>query len=1148
MPQWTDEQLKAITARNTSILLSAAAGSGKTTVLVERVLRLIAEEGAAVDHMLVVTFTRAAASDMRAKLSRRLGERAATGDARCREQLMRLDRAAITTIHAFCSDFLRTNFEAAGVDPAFRILDDAAADRLRQEAIDEALELAYAGDPDTENGPSPDAAPDPDVLALDYGRGPAGVRAAVEVLFQRMEERPDPEAWLDRAATCDEAALTAWQEELKSAARRQISTALVQLRQALNVPDCPLHYEKAMLADVEALTALKASDSYDDLYRGLSDFKPAPARGGRRGDADPDAVEAVKRLRDAAKRTLSEARIIQLPLLTAREDAQKLCRQIATLGRIARSASALYEAKKAEQAGLTYADLEHKTLAAVRDPDVARLMREKYDYIFVDEYQDTSDLQEAVISAIRRPDNLFMVGDVKQSIYRFRLAEPRLFLEKYAAYGAGEGGLLLPLTRNFRSRRGILDFVNRVFEGVMTGGDSEIVYDTLARLNPGNPDEAPDVEPNVSIHIIDAASPAEEDDPIAELRGVELEGVLIARTIREMMSKDPSLKYRDFAILTRAKATAFAAMLPILLSAGIPAYADGAAGFYESLEISWTLSMLRLIANRRLDVELIGILRSPAVGLNADALARIRAAYRTVPFCDAAKSYADEYDDPSAQVLREFFRRFDGWRLRCGTLPLGEFTRLVLDESGFYTYAGALPGGAQRQANLDQFVSAAGSFDRENSGSLTRFLQYVQHLRAKGEGDAAHLLSESDNVVRMMTIHRSKGLEFRVVFGAQLAKKYRVERSNAPLSAHRDLGVGIQYVDPELRARRLTLPQAAIIERQKREDAAEELRILYVLLTRAQQKLILIGSVRDGEAARKRWRALSEAPFASSSHLDVVMAAMKGDFDGVTWHAPARLLSEAEQAADSAADALEQVMADPEKYANPALDAELAWTYPDPDGAKRPLKLTASGLIRELEGPEALPTLTERPQFMTEDARRMTGAERGTAYHRAMQLMDLKALEALTGRALTQAVTDQLNGFAARRLMEPAQREAVLPSRLAGFLSSDLGQRLRRAETVRREWPFNVRLRASEALTPEENDRFGDSELLVQGTIDCCFIEDGQWVLLDYKTDRDEDLDALRAHYRSQLNLYAAALRRITGIPVKQRTLCLIAQGKLLEV
>ena len=916
------------------------------------------------------------------------------------------------------------------------------------------------------------------------------------------------------------------------------------------MPGCPWHYEKAVTADIDILTALRASDSYDELCRALSGFRATPARG-RSGDADPEAVEAVKHLRDAAKRALSQARIGQLPLTIAREDAKKLCRQIATLAKIARAAAAAYEAKKAEQAGLTYADLEHKTLAAVRRPEVAKLMRDRYDYIFVDEYQDTSDLQEAVIAAIRRPDNLFMVGDVKQSIYRFRLAEPRLFLEKYAAYGAGDGGVLLPLTRNFRSRRGILDFVNRVFEGVMTGGDSEIVYDDMARLNPGIPDAPREDAPNVELHILQSAAVNEDvDEAIADMKGAELEAVLISRMIRQRMAADPTLKYRDFAILTRAKSAPFAAMLPILLSAGIPAYADGAAGFYESLEIVWTLSMLRLIANRRLDVELIGMLRSCAAGLSADDLARIRAAYRAMPFCDAAAAYAEECDDAVAITLRGFFARLDSWRLQCGTLSLGEFTRLVLDESGFYTYAGALPGGAQRQANLDQFVAAAGSFDRENSGSLTRFLQYVAHMKDKDDGDAAHLLSENDNVVRLMTIHKSKGLEFRVVIGAQLAKRYLVEKSSAPLSTHRDLGAGMLYVDPELRTRRLTLPQAAIIERQRREDAAEELRILYVLLTRAREKLLLVGTVPDGRAAFRRWQALSEVPFAASSHLEVIMAAMRRwqDCASLTWHTPDELSLDAAKAAETPDDLLDSILERPERFADPVLDAELSWEYPDPDGAKRPLKLTASGLIRELEGPEALPALTERPQFLAGDVRRMTGAERGTACHRAMQLMDLVALSGLSGADLTRAVADQLDGFADRRLMERGQREAVQPETLARFLESALGQRLRRAQTVRREWPFNVRLRAGEALTPEENDRFGDAELLVQGTIDCCFIEDGAWVLLDYKTDHTDDMDALRAHYRSQLRLYALALERITRIPVKQRTLCLIARNETLDV
>lgn len=1157
MTRWTDEQLAAIEDRGHSILLSAAAGSGKTTVLVERVLRLVAEEGTDVDRMLVVTFTRAAASDMRAKLSRKLGERAAMGDVRCREQLMRLDRASISTLHAFCADFLRTNFEAAGVDPAFRVMDDALSARLREDALNEALEAAYTGYPCEDEEGAVEPRPDAALLSLDYGRGPSGVRSAVEVLFDRLEDRPDPEAWLDRATRCDDEMLALWQDELKDAARRAIGTAIVQLRQALNVPGCPTSYENALRLDIDALRTLQTVEEYDALSRGVEGFKLTTARKDKQSDLE--AVNAVKRLRDAAKRALGEAKITQLPILIAREDARKLSEQIATLSRIALDARERFDQKKAEQAGLTYADLERRTLEALKNPDVARLARARYDYIFVDEYQDTSDIQEAIVTALRGADNLFMVGDVKQSIYRFRLAEPRLFLEKYAAFGRGEGGRLMPLTRNFRSRRGILDFVNMVFERVMTGGDSEIEYDALARLNPGDPDAPASDIPDVDIRVIESGANAEGevDEAIAEMKGVELEAVLIARTIRQMMAEDATLKFRDFAILTRSRTVPFGAMMPVLLSAGIPAYADGAAGYYESVEIAWTLNMLRLLDNRRLDVALLGVLHSPAVGLDADQLARVRVAYPDVPYCDAAERYAEEQENDVAEALKRFFAQYAAWRLKASTLSLGEFVRLVLDESGFYNYVGALAGGAQRQANLDQFVVSANRFDQEQSGSLTRFLYYTEHLRARGDGDAAHLLSENDDVVRMMTIHKSKGLEFKVVFGAQMNKRFFTESTSAPLQTHRDLGVGMQYIDPELRTRRMTLSQAAIIERGKRENAAEELRILYVLLTRAKERLMLVGSVRDAAQAQKRWLALSEVPFASTSHLDVIMAARRSaEADGqnlhstLEWVTPAALSLDSLSGEAAAGETLRRILARPDACADDTLTAQMAWVYPNLEGAGNPLKLTASGLLRELEGPEAIPVLAERPAFMAEDASHMTGAERGTAYHRAMQLIDLPALKKLEGAALTQAVAAQLDRAAARRLMTPVQREAVAPVVLARFLSGDIGRRLRSAQVVRREWSFNVSLKASEALTPGEslNGRFSDSELLVQGTVDCCFIEDGQWVLLDYKTDRTQDMEVLRAHYRAQLGLYALALERITGTPVKQRTLCLIAQNSTLEV
>ena len=1182
--QWTDEQARAIEARGANLLLSAAAGSGKTTVLVERVLRLILEDGADVDRMLIVTFTRAAASDMRAKLSKKMSLLAAGGDARCREQMLKLERASITTLHAFCADFLRTHFETAGVDPAFRILDDPVQRRLMDDALDEVLEEAYAAGGDA-------------LMALDYGRGPKDVRALTEALCRVLEERPDPDAWLERACACDQALISAWLDELARAARRTIEQALTGLLQAMALPGCPPQYHSAIEKDVAQLQELLNIDEYDPLLRALQDFKPARAAGGKRSEpVDEAALEAVKRLRDSAKESLKGVKLLDHPTAQAIADMRALAPQLKLLGELAGRALTRFEEKKAELSGLSYSDLERRTLVALRDEDTARAVRERFDYVFVDEYQDTSDIQEAIVSCICRKDNRFMVGDVKQSIYRFRLAEPRLFIDKYNRYQHGDGGLLLPLTRNFRSRPAILHFVNMIFERVMTGGDAEVEYDALARLNPGQPDAEPGRP--VEIHLLEraAAPDAEVDETIADLKNAEREGLFIARRIRWMMQQDPSLRYRDFAILTRAKSSAFTPMLPMLLAENIPAYADGATGYFDAMEVSLALSLLRLIANRRSDIELIAVLRSPVVGLSADELARIRISARNVPYADAAWRYAygrdfgDSADPahpeksesalpgaPSQSVdpegpsamsdgskplpgdsiavrLRAFFDRLASWRLRAGAIGLGELVRAVLDESGFYLYAGALPGGAQRQANLDRLVATAASFDSDVSGSLTRFLGHTDQLRRKGDGDAAHLLGENDDVVRLMTVHKSKGLEFKVVFGALLEKGYGGAQSG-PLSAHRDLGVGISCFDPELRTKRKTIAQSAIAARRGREDAAEEMRILYVMLTRAQERLILVGSVKSAENALRRWDALSHAIGAANSHLDLIMAARAcAERDGAqTWstvevHPASELSGEAPQAPDPRA-LFDEIVAHPEKYADEALEREMSWQYPDALSAQKPLKLTVSGLLRELEGPSELPAMAERPMFMQEaSVRRLTGTERGTAYHRAMQLLDLNALKELDGRALAGAIRAQLEDCARRRLLTEVQREAVRPAMLARFLDGELGRRLRRAEELHREWPFNVMLRADEALTAEEAGKFGGEELLVQGSIDCCFLEGGEWVLLDYKTDRSDDLDALCAHYRKQLHVYALALERITGVRVRQRALCLLASGLAIDV
>ena len=1108
--RFTDEQLRAIEMRNSSLLLSAAAGSGKTATLVERIMRLV-QEGADVDRMLVVTFTRAAAAGMREKLSRALSEQAAQGDRHAHEQLIRLERALITTLHAFCADFLRENFESADVDPAFTILDDADEQLMLDGALDEALETAYGAGSEELN-------------YLDYGRGPAGVREMAAQLTRFLDSRPDPDAWLEIALRGDE---QAWQREVMEADRRAVEEAYISILQALEFADqLPAHYNNALSGDVAALEELMGITDYERFRTALQNFRFITPRGRNTG-FDAEIIDHVKLLRDAAKRKLAGVTITGLPLEVALPDARMTLFGAKALAQIVRDVRARMDGLKAERGALTYSDLEGRTLRALAKPDVARAARERFSHVFVDEYQDTSDIQEAIIARVAGPDNLFMVGDVKQSIYRFRQAEPSLFLEKYARYSTGDGGTLLPLTRNFRSERSVLDFTNAVFERLMTGGDSEIVYDDAARLRPGSDDAGPGAP--VEIHVVSGSG---ED----ELTSAEREGLLIAREIKRMMAADGSLRYRDFAILTRQGARAFDALTPMLIAEGIPCYSDGAAGYFDSLEIRLTLELMKLTDNFHCDIELIGVLRSCVCLLSVEELAQIRLCRREGSFADAVLECA-RGEGELPEKLRDFLKMLGSWRMRAGAVGLDKLIRTMVDESGVYAYVGALPGGAQRQANIDQLIMRAGNYDRDVSGSLNRFLAFAEGLKAKGGGDAAHVLGENDDVVRLMTVHHSKGLEFRVVFGALMGTRIRKQKNEDSMLCHPKLGLGLMHFDEQLRSRRNTISRAAIMERVNREGLAEELRVMYVLFTRAQERLLLVGTVNELEKARAMWSAAARFPTLAGSMLGMTMAAL-GDMHR---HPYAEFFEHAaaEYAPPGIAAGRAEVRVDPADY-DPELARKYAWKYPHAGAESRPLKLTATGLLRAVDGPDNMEPLAPRPGFMQE--RGMTGAETGTAYHRAMRFLDLKMIDGLEGMPLIDNVRLQLDSMRRRERLTAGERDAVRPTVLAQFLMSETGMRLRAAKDVRREQPFNVLAMASQALTGEEM-RGSDGDMLVQGTIDCCFIEDGKWVLLDYKTNRTDDLEGIKTHYRRQLELYAYALEKITGIPVKERILCLIAMG-----
>lgn len=1159
--KWTEDQRAAIECREGNLLLSAAAGSGKTAVLVERVAQLLTE-GADIERMLIVTFTRASAADMKEHLTARLQALAEAGNARLREQAERVDRASISTIHAFCTDFLRAYFQAGEVDPAFRIADSAEVAILRERALQAAMRDHYArGGAEFE--------------ALCELRSAQEVHDLALSLHAFLMERPDPWQWLEKQLQSLEAGEDRYTPELVRAARRSLLQGQVLARQALLLAmERSEHYVETAKADLAAVEALLDIEDYTALQLALRGwgFARLPVKRG----AEPN--EEYKELRNRLKELKKKAeKALALMPEEAQGDLRAVAVELRALGRLTRDMDSLLEKYKASRSLLTFTDLEHRTLRALRVPAVLMSVRARFDHVFVDEYQDVSDVQQAILTRVARGDNLFCVGDMKQSIYRFRHAEPGLFAAQAADYAQGRGGRLIALRSNFRSRSGVLGFANAVFERAMRGGDTEIVYDEMHRLNPMAAYEGDD--PPVELILCGKQEAGEEAGEAAqalnELKDAEFEALIAAQRIRELVGSsawDPKkgheypLSYRHVVVLTRRAKNVAEHVARVLNEQGIPACADVSGGFFEVLEVRLALSLLRLIENRERDLEWIAVLRSSAVGLSSRELGEIRALSPRESYAEAVALYAGSRQDELALRLRGLIERLDEWRALSYALPVSQLLFTVLRQTGLYSDLGALPGGAQRQANLDLLMSRAEAYESTQAGGLTGFLRYVEQLHAAQEdAGEAHTLSENDDVVRVMTVHKSKGLEFPVVIGIQMGARLARARVD-DLCAHKELGLGIEHVDNALGTRRNTLVRMAVTARLEEENYAEALRILYVLLTRPKERLILIGTADNPENRLKEAALCREEPVFRRDFLDVLLPAalrMPGS-------EPFRALAKAEAAVDeglarirctltdrsSLGAAGEEAGASDEQALSLLMEADeagemaerFAWVYPHEGENALPGKLTASGLGRENgaenedEADSLLAEPLEQPAFLSGEAG-LTGAQRGTAMHRCLQGLELCRVRGVSGGALGQELARQADHMVRAGRLTEEERASLRLSRLAEFLQGELGRRLCAAETVRREWMFTLRLSAQEATGEAQ-----EGDVLVQGQIDCCFEENGEWVLLDYKTDRAQDTEALIEQYRPQLRLYRLALERITGRPVRETWLCLLSANQALKI
>lgn len=1324
---WSDDQWKAISLSGGDILVAAAAGSGKTAVLVERIIRKLSASDSplSVDRLLVATFTKAAASEMRQRIREALEKELERdpGSEHLTRQLAMLGRASITTLHSFCMEVIQRYYTLIPLDPGFRIASESETALLRQEVLEDLFEEKYAAEQEGSIFLS----------LVDWFSGERSddaVFALVQKLYDFSRSHSWPEHWLRQAASSfqapDPEALESspWVASILTDTSITLDGAAELLRQAKSLslsPGGPEPYALTLEEDLGMVTGLRsavAEGPWSGLYdkfqaAGFGKLKPC-----KKDQTDPQIQERVKGLREEAKKMVTDLRG---QLFGRRAEAflgelHSAAPLMNALAELVIEFGERYRREKTAKGWLDFSDLEHYCLQILRDAastpektvpsDAAREYQAQYDEVLLDEYQDTNTVQEDIVRLISRegPGNRFMVGDVKQSIYRFRLAEPGLFLEKYRSYGNSfdDGGLRIDLARNFRSRREVVDAVNLLFRQIMNEGVAEIAYDSRAELvyGEGFPASAGDNDYRPELLLVDRSSeapasgsgdaPAEgtssdtgtgtEEEAAAELEAVRLEARAIAARIRELTGEsgkpplriyDKQLKdlrpveYRDMVILLRSTLSWAPVMIEELRVEGIPAFGELSQGYFQASEVETMLSLLQIIDNPLQDIPLAAVLRSPIYGLSEEELAEIRLAAGSGSYFEAlvaaagggagksgihGTGTAELLGDDSAEVsplltvkLQAFLKQLESWRNLAREGELSSLIWGIYRDTGYLDWVGGLPGGALRQGNLRALHDRARQYEMTTSSrGLFRFLRYVNRLRENG-GDlgAAASAGGQEDAVQIMTIHKSKGLEFPVVFVAGLSKMFNRQDLNANFLIHKEMGFGPKFVDGELRVSYPTLPNLAIRRRAQMELLAEEMRVLYVALTRPKDKLILISSVKDLAAAVENWSGALEVReeklpdyllARGRSYLDWIGPSLirhpaaaelrrhaglpetapalfaDSSSDWVIGFLPAQEIAltaalgaaASKEAADSSLGLSHAQGVDPAQIqallsGGPVIvkepeDSEtgrqigfkLGWTYPYELSTQISAKTSVTEMKKMLAEQEVPPLDVfaeaelrkekeqppeqvdfklhlRRPRFM--EQARMTPTERGTAYHTVMQHLPLDKEPA------ESTVIETLALLVERQIMTQEQTAEMDVPRIAEFLNSPLGQMLRKAEWVRREMPFSYGLSAADAyprlappmdglLTEGTGIRIAqilDQEtVLIQGIVDCLFFVDGKQVLLDYKSDKvlahRGGVTALAEAYRFQLELYASAVKQITGVPVDEKWLYFFDSGEAVKL
>ncbi|HBF9837797.1 TPA: helicase-exonuclease AddAB subunit AddA [Clostridioides difficile] len=1263
-PKWTKEQLEVIESRECNLLVAAAAGSGKTAVLVERIIQMITsrENPIDIDKLLVVTFTNAAASEMRERIGDAIGKALDENpeNKHLQNQLVLLNKSSITTIHSFCLDVIKSNFHRISLDPNFRIGDQTECAILKQEAIEEVFEDLYE---ERDEGFLN--------LVESYAErgGDKEVQDIILGIYSFAMASPEPKKWLIDSAerfNIDENfdfSQSIWARAILDTVKIEINGLCLNMERALKEVESieeletfaeKLSVEYKKIADISQA----CNKSWDEAYKKMTSMSfENYVKGVKRISKDApsyikESKEKAKTIRDKTKKSLES-----IVSATFNKDNDSIREEIKYLYNIVKPISNVvlrfeeeYSNKKREKGIIDFNDIEHFALNILTDvdekgnivpSDIAVGYRNKFYEIFIDEYQDSNLVQEVLLKAVANTEtpNRFMVGDVKQSIYRFRQAKPELFLQKYNNYNDKKGSShrKIMLYKNFRSREEVVDAVNYIFENIMNENIGEIEYTEKERLNLGanfnvDTDEKSIIGGATEIHLIQKDNKLDDDiindkddrinnkeneiEEEEKLDNIQLEARMVGNIIKDLMKVNGDgkiqkvydkgidgyrpVEFRDIVILLRATSAWASVFADELMNMDIPTYADVGVGYFDTIEIKTILSLLQIIDDPMQDIPLISVLKSPIFGFTPEDLIDIRVQSKDKIFYEVLKSTA-EYDGftdsqnenesefiPSEECInksKDFLIKLKEFKEKSMYMSTDEFIWYLYTRTGYYAYVGALPGGSQRQANLKVLFERAKQFEETSLKGIFNFVNFIEKLKkSSSDMGSAKTLGENANVVRIMSIHKSKGLEFPVVICSAMGKNFNTQDFKKSILYHHNLGYGPQFVDYERRISFPSIAKEALKSKINIENLSEEMRVLYVAFTRAKEKLIITGSTRNIQDSIKRWSNGVESLDTISQYeilkgknfLDWIMPCVLKHRDlsnlleevgldavfsvehnskwyGKLWNKNDVLVEKkSDEEKESIEEILEKIDVDsPDSDYYNEIEEKLNYIYPYEFSTRKPATISVTEIkkIQNNYEEELINTIFEqkvilkKPLFIQnkEEREKISGTEIGTIVHLVMEVLDLKNVSSVND------IKSQIRGFVSKGIITEKQASIVNPYKIYKFFASNIGKRMLNAEFINREKSIYAQVNMKDIyiyeklINNDDKKLYNNESVMLRGIVDAYFEEDNQIVLVDYKTDfvNEENINQIIEKYKKQLDLYADIIETLTGKSVKEKCIYL---------